>query len=84
MYAAASAISPAQVEEEPPPDPILPERIKAGIERLKACDDAMAYIEYRGWSPKIIDVMGLILEEWRDARWIGYPWRQKGQRMHPH
>jgi 5S rRNA maturation endonuclease (ribonuclease M5) len=71
---------PVTVEEETPPEPIPQERIEAGIKRLMESKEAMRYItQDRGWNKQIIPAMGLILEEWKDARWIGYPWRQKGE-----
>lgn len=66
-----------KIEEEPPPPPIETSRIVAGMKRLLADAEAMRYLrDERGFDEKVVRAMGLILETWKDARWIGFPWRQ--------
>jgi 5S rRNA maturation endonuclease (ribonuclease M5) len=60
--------------------PISDERIKAGKEALAKCKAAMEYLtKKRGFTEKVIKGMSLILEDWSGARWIGFPWRNKGK-----
>ena len=68
------------VEKKPPPPPIETERISRGMAALEADAEAMTYLTERGFEPKWIKAMCLMLERWgfqphQKARWIGFPWR---------
>ena len=64
------------IPDEPPPDPIENSRIQAGVKRLLADAKVMGYLlEERGLGKNVIRGMSIILEEWKGARWIGFPWR---------
>lgn len=62
--------------EDDKPEPITDVRITAGKKRLAEDKDAWEYLtKKRGFDPKIIKGMSLILESKYGARWIGFPWK---------
>lgn len=67
-------------EPEEKPEPITDERITAGKKRLEEDREAWEYLtKERGFDPKIIKGMSLILESAYGARWIGFPWKHRKQ-----
>jgi 5S rRNA maturation endonuclease (ribonuclease M5) len=76
MLSLRPAYTAPPVEPEPEPEPIENSRIQGGVKRLLADADVCEYLlQQRGFGEPVIKGMSLILEEWKGARWIGFPWR---------